>query len=502
MNKGRAGLGLSILWVCLAASSLAAAENHPVVNGVDTSKWRGFNLLEKFTLAGDSRYREEEFALMKEWGFTFVRLPIDYRCYTAAADWLAFDENKLREIDQAVEYGRACGIHVCLALHRAPGYCINPPAEARDLWADPDAQKAFIAHWKMFAARYRSVPAEALSFNLLNEPNEVSAERCLDLFSRTIDAIRAIDGTRIVVVDGIDGGAKPLKGLLGRSGIVEATRGYHPFGISHYRAEWVAGSQDRPLPQWPPLPTIPAFLYGPQKTEYRRELVVSGDFPAGTKISVLVGTVSVRSRLLVRAGDETVIDASFSAGPGAGEWKESEYRAEWNIYQALYDRVCSGSLAAPAKSLLISNESGDWMTMGNLAIDRPDGRKTLLLANDEWGRRQEPIALDSEGKVLRPAGYRPRDELEAFLAPWDEYMDSGGTVFVGESGAYNKTPQPVVLAWFREWLDIWKERRMGWALWNFRGSFGIIDSGRSDVAYESFRGHLLDRKMLELLREY
>ena len=29
--------------------------------------------------------------------------------------------------------------------------------------------------------------------------------------------------------------------------------------------------------------------------------------------------------------------------------------------------------------------------------------------------------------------------------------------------------------------------------------FGVVDSARADVAYESFRGHLLDRKMLQLL---
>jgi endoglucanase len=46
----------------------------------------------------------------------------------------------------------------------------------------------------------------------------------------------------------------------------------------------------------------------------------------------------------------------------------------------------------------------------------------------------------------------------------------------------------------------WKEAGWGWALWNFRGSFGILDSGRSDTAYEDFRGRKLDRKLLDLLR--
>jgi len=40
---------------------------------------------------------------------------------------------------------------------------------------------------------------------------------------------------------------------------------------------------------------------------------------------------------------------------------------------------------------------------------------------------------------------------------------------------------------------------IGLALWNFRGSFGIIDSGRKEVRYEDFHGRKLDHKLLNLL---
>jgi len=36
-------------------------------------------------------------------------------------------------------------------------------------------------------------------------------------------------------------------------------------------------------------------------------------------------------------------------------------------------------------------------------------------------------------------------------------------------------------------------------VWNLRGSFGWVDSGRTDVKYEDFDGHKLDREMLEML---
>jgi endoglucanase len=58
----------------------------------------------------------------------------------------------------------------------------------------------------------------------------------------------------------------------------------------------------------------------------------------------------------------------------------------------------------------------------------------------------------------------------------------------------------VVLAWMKDYLNLWRNAGWGWALWNLHGSFGVLDSGRTDVQYEPFRGHRLDRQMLDLLR--
>ena len=68
--------------------------------------------------------------------------------------------------------------------------------------------------------------------------------------------------------------------------------------------------------------------------------------------------------------------------------------------------------------------------------------------------------------------------------------------------SFNRTPHPVALAWMKSWLGRWREARFGWALGNFRGSFGILDCGCLDVADEAWRGHQLDRAMLHLLQEY
>lgn len=85
---------------------------------------------------------------------------------------------------------------------------------------------------------------------------------------------------------------------------------------------------------------------------------------------------------------------------------------------------------------------------------------------------------------------------------WGKLEARGVKVHVGECGVYNQTPHDVALAFMRDCLSLWKERNWGYALWEFRGTFGILDSQRSDVTYETVKGHKLDRKLLELLREF
>jgi hypothetical protein len=51
-------------------------------------------------------------------------------------------------------------------------------------------------------------------------------------------------------------------------------------------------------------------------------------------------------------------------------------------------------------------------------------------------------------------------------------------------------------------LGILNENKIGFALWEFIGDFGVINSGRTDVAYEDWQGQKLDRKLLELLKRY
>lgn len=332
-----------------------AAEGEVKVNASRLPRWRGFNLLEKFTAEKNKPYAESDFAWMAEWGFDFARLPMSYRNWTDVNDWLKLKEETLKEIDQAVELGRKHSVHVNLNFHRAPGYCVNPPKEPFDLWSDEKALAACSFHWAQFAKRYKGVPSARLSFDLVNEPGNIPEEAYVRVVKGLVEAIRAEDPDRLIIADGLSWGRKPVHGLAGL-GIGQSTRGYQPDRISHYKANWMKGSDQWPEPTWP----------------------------------------------------------------------------------------------------------------------------LKITEKDVWDKE------------------KLRKEL---IKPWKALEEKGGGVHVGEWGAFNKTPHKIALAWMTDCLDLWKEAGWGWGLWNFRGPFGVLDSKRSDVKYEEFRGHKLDREMLELLRK-
>jgi endoglucanase len=120
-----------------------------------------------------------------------------------------------------------------------------------------------------------------------------------------------------------------------------------------------------------------------------------------------------------------------------------------------------------------------------------DGNQRYDLIEPKW-----PGGFSTDGSW-------DRERLRTYFKIWGAFAESSATgLHCGEGGCYNQTPHPVVLAWLEDVLATLTEMNTGFALWNLRGPFGILDSGRSDVDYEDWRGHQLDREMLDLLRKY
>lgn len=228
--------------------------------------WYGFNVLWFFTAGWDKpvanpesiQIDEADLDFMAEMGCNFVRVPTDYRFFIHDFKYGEYDEQMLKVLDKAINSIISRGLHCSLNVHRGPGYCINGnELEKHNLWVDEIAQNAFTDLWKMFAERYRNYSKEQLSFDLLNEPPApgeygMTRENHKAIMARVIAEIRKISPDREIICDGLCGGhvAAPEMAELG---ITMSGRGYMPFRLTHWKAEWMenAGSFEWEYPKWP-----------------------------------------------------------------------------------------------------------------------------------------------------------------------------------------------------------------------------------------------------------
>jgi endoglucanase len=367
-------------------------------------RWYGFNLLEYFSTDpdwmkyfpynNDGMFREDDFRWIRDWGFNWVRLPMDYRFWTAS-DLLTITEKQVEPIDRAIRLGEQYGVHVNVCLHRAPGLCILDTMDEKltgiavtkektNVFGDPHTFDAFVHQWTFFADRYKGISSQKLSFNLVNEPVVLPTKSELaemekhgpvatkDLFSpeflqghakdytrlakASADAIRARDPQRLVVTDGYPGGGSPIPDLFS-SGMLQSCHTYNPIQVTHHHCEWVRGilSGSEPPPTWP--------------------------------------------------------------------------------------------------------------------------------------------LKDDKGKVVGD-----RQILGKNFHPWAGLATEAVPIHFGEMGCYKHTPPDVALAWFNDTLDVVGQLNSGWALWNFRGPFGVLDTERPATKFENWQGHKLDRPLLTLLQ--
>ena len=478
--------------LCATAQAQGGAAPLPALPPATASslpRWRGFNLTEKFQVTSNKPFLEEDFRLISSLGFNFVRLPMDYRIWIKNQDWNQIDEAAFPEIDRAVGFGAKYHIHVCINFHRAPGYTVAKPKEAHDLWTDPEARTVCARHWAFFAKRYRGIANERLSFDLVNEPGHVDAGHYAAFVRQMVEAIRREDPERLIIADGREWGNEPCPELAGL-GVAQATRGYLPMQISHYKAGWVAGTTEQPEPIWP-MPKVSAILESPWKEPHRKPIVIEGPFPAAARLRLALRRMHFPADLSVKADGQSILLRQWE---GKGEREVTE--------------ECLAQVPAGTKSVEISVPTRGHVILRELGLSSPGvngGREVTLAPWVLWDEQSAPVRFD-------PADlHQPFKTAESFdrswlvrqrIEPWKKLQAQGVGVFVGEWGAYNKTPHPVALAWMEDSLRNWREAGWGWALWNFRGSFGILDSGRADITYEEFQGHKLDRAMLNLLRKY
>ena len=113
-------------------------------------------------------------------------------------------------------------------------------------------------------------------------------------------------------------------------------------------------------------------LFGPEKPDKRSTLALRLDLPRPTRLTLHIGTVSHRARLLVRLDGRAVGDYPLDPAPGgAGGYESTKQFPEYGgIYQAVFNADRTLALPAGRHVLSLENAEGDWVEVSSLTFAR------------------------------------------------------------------------------------------------------------------------------------
>lgn len=152
---------------------------------------------------------EADIALIADWGFDHIRLPINSR--GVIADDGSFLEEGFAHIDRAIDWCERHGLWVLLDLHGAPGgqtgtNIDDSPNGEPELFMDERYRALTVRLWAEIARRYRS-RTTVLGYDLLNEPlpnewHERFAGDLVALYAELTAAVRSVDPDHLIMYEG------------------------------------------------------------------------------------------------------------------------------------------------------------------------------------------------------------------------------------------------------------------------------------------------------------
>ena len=159
----------------------------------------------------------------------------------------------------------------------------------------------------------------------------------------------------------------------------------------------------------------------------------------------------------------------------------------------------------PDRRMVIDGLGGGFLSVPELAdlgvVHSGRGYHPMPISHHQaswWS--EHPQAPEPQYPGLRWQGrVWTRAALRDSYRAWREVEKRGAEIHIGEFGCFNRTPNDIALRWLADLLIVYREFQWGYALWQFRGPFGIVDHGRPGPRLEWRSGYRVDRYLVELL---
>lgn len=190
-----------------------------------TNRFGSEKAAELISLYEDNYIRAEDFEIIEKLGFNCVRIPFWYRNFMDENYNMLTESNDdnpgFKRLDWALEQCANHGIYAILDMHGCPGgQSMNHSTGTsgrNELYNNNEILTAMETLWTAIADRYKDNPVVA-AYDIMNEPQNnggYSGERAWEagspeavsltnaVYDRMIRAIRRVDSTHIITVEGI-----------------------------------------------------------------------------------------------------------------------------------------------------------------------------------------------------------------------------------------------------------------------------------------------------------
>lgn len=233
-------IGKILLSVLLAVMVITLVSCEKIMKPIDAFEQnkrlgRGVNIIGYDSIWEDfeqGRFKEKHFSIIKEGGFSTVRINLFPFAYMDSTNQYKLDESWLQTLDWAVNNAVENDLMAIIDFHEFIVLAKNPE-EHKD---------AFLAFWRQISSRYKDLPSSVL-FEILNEPNsDLTPELWTEYMMQAYDIIRDSNPNRTLVIGPpFWNSIEHLEDLIlpeEDRNIIVTVHYYHPMEFTHQGAPW------------------------------------------------------------------------------------------------------------------------------------------------------------------------------------------------------------------------------------------------------------------------